>query len=216
MKKMLHLDPAMRPDADKLLNHSWLKSVGQFTVSTADVRRALENFAKFRETSTLYVALITFITTELFDEKKNDWYSKIYYQINKRSDGMGTRNEFLEAYWECNIKSMNPQELDKILAYVDADQNGYVTFKEFMIACVFAEHVLEPDILKNAFNEFDQDGSGAIDVAEFREILGEYIPEGQEINDEDWKAMISAVDTGGDGEISLEEFIEMMQAYFKH
>ena len=26
--------------------------------------------------------------------------------------------------------------------------------------------------------------------------------------------MISAVDTGGDGEISLEEFIEMMQEYF--
>ena len=131
----------------------------------------------------MFVALVTFITRELFSEKTTDWYAKIYYQINKRSDGMGTRQEFMQAYWECDIKTMNPQELDKVLAYVDNDQNGFVTFTEFMIASVFAEHILEPDILKNAFNEFDSDGSGAIDIQEFREILSKNLDSGTVIDE---------------------------------
>lgn len=123
---------------------------------------------------------------------------------------MATRMEFLKAYWECDIKSMSEGQLDNILSYVDRDQNGFIEFHEFVAASVFPEDILQPEVLKQAFNDFDADGSGAIELGELRAIFSDE----QEILEEDWNAMVAGVDEDGSGEISLEEFIVMMKNYF--
>ena len=46
-----------------------------------------------------------------------------------------------------------------------------MTFEEFLVAVVFPEHILEPEILKKAFNLFDADGSGAIELDEMKMVL---------------------------------------------
>ena len=35
----------------------------------------------------------------LFSEVEMEYYLKIFYRVNKRCDGMATRDEFLETYW---------------------------------------------------------------------------------------------------------------------
>ena len=66
---------------------------------------------------------------------------------------------------------MSALELDHIMATVDTDMNGYLTFDEFVIASVFSKHMLEPQMLKKAFNFFDSDQSGAIELEELKEKL---------------------------------------------
>ena len=126
---------------------------------------------------------------------------------------MGTRAEFLQAFWDYGFKDMSEIELDSILSYVDSDQNGFVTFQEFVVASVFPEDILHPDILQQAFNAFDADGSGALELDELKAILQ---TEGKEILETEWEAIVAQVDDDGSGEISLEEFTEMMKIAFSN
>ena len=70
---------------------------------------------------------------------------------------------------------------------------------------------LTPDIeaqLKEAFAVFDVSGDGQIDATELQTILRAV--NNQDVPIEDVVEMIAAVDDGGDGEIQLPEFLQLM------
>jgi Ca2+-binding EF-hand superfamily protein len=54
---------------------------------------------------------------------------------------------------------------------------------------------------------FDKDGSGSISSSEIKEILGF----GKTLSEEAVNDIIKQVDANGDGEISFEEFSDMMK-----
>lgn len=62
-----------------------------------------------------------------------------------------------------------------------------------------------------AFSIFDKDGSGSLQLSEFKEIFG-----GAGVSEDVWKAVIREVDKNGDGEISYSEFKEMMLKYINN
>ena len=106
---------------------------------------------------------------------------------------------------------MSALELDHIMAKVDTDMNGFVEFEEFVIASVFPKHMLKPDMLKKAFNLFDTDSSGAIELEELKEkLVGDKL-----IPEIEWEEFIKGVDEDGSGEINMEEFVEMISSYFE-
>merc|ERR1712167_2414 len=63
------------------------------------------------------------------------------------------------------------------------------------------------DEIREAFNLFDADQSGAIDVRELKAAMRAL---GFEVKKEELKKMISDIDTSGDGDIDFGEFLEMM------
>ena len=58
---------------------------------------------------------------KLYTEEDFDKYKKIFYAINKKMDGLLTRHELLESYWQVGFTSMSQVELDRTLAVVDSD-----------------------------------------------------------------------------------------------
>ena len=64
--------------------------------------------------------------------------------------------------------------------------------------------MLTEDKLLGAFKIMDTDNSGSISVAE----LGQFF--GIEANDKEWGAIITEIDTNGDGEIDFGEFKTIM------
>jgi len=64
---------------------------------------------------------------------------------------------------------------------------------------------LKKEVLWSAFRVFDKDGDGRITKQELAAILKEQA-DGEAI-----KAMVSEVDLDGDGEISFDEFVKMME-----
>merc|ERR1711934_185129 len=61
--------------------------------------------------------------------------------------------------------------------------------------------------LREAFNLFDTDGSGTIDLKELSKAMKAL---GIAVKKEELKKMISDVDPSGDGEIDFDEFLQMM------
>ena len=48
LKKLLHFGLKMRPNADKALEHDWIKQLGEFTVGHDEIRKSLDCFKNFR------------------------------------------------------------------------------------------------------------------------------------------------------------------------
>merc|ERR1712216_881842 len=61
--------------------------------------------------------------------------------------------------------------------------------------------------IREAFNLFDADNSGAIDVRELKAAMRAL---GFEVKKEELKKMISDIDNDGNGSIEFQEFLEMM------
>ena len=99
LKKLTHSDPNQRPSAEKLLDHVWIKSLGRMNVQVQTVQKALLNFQASVQRSRLQMEVISLFVKELFTEVELEYYLKIFYRVNKRCDGMATREEFLQTYW---------------------------------------------------------------------------------------------------------------------
>lgn len=54
---------------------------------------------------------------------------------------------------------------------VDTDNNGSIDYSEFVTACINKENILSRERLKAAFNIFDKDSSGGIDMDELKEVF---------------------------------------------
>ena len=73
--------------------------------------------------------------------------------------------------------------------------------------------MLTREKLLAAFQTFDLDGSGSITIDEILKVLNAKDSSPEDI--EEWHKIIAEIDKDGNGEISFEEFYEMMQKLVK-
>lgn len=77
--------------------------------------------------------------------------------------------------------------------------------------------VVEVEKYKKVFTQYDTDGSGQIDYAEFTQIIVQVlkVPEGHELPKERIDTFWSEADTDGSGEVEFEEFVTFYVKYFE-
>lgn len=104
----------------------------------------------------------------------------------------------------------NPSEAELIEMISTVDDNGdnEIDFPEFLILMKSRIGEKDPEKeLRDAFRVFDTDNSGSIDKKELKRLMKKL---GQALSEAELDAMMDEVDTNGDGEISFEEFKELM------
>ena len=97
----------------------------------------------------------------------------------------------------------------------DTDQNGFIDFKEFLLAVYVTSDGTAKEKLESAFRMYDLDGNGVIDLDEMTKVVQAiYGMMGEGSADPAYWAQVrtasifSRIDANGDGYLTEEEFIQ--------
>lgn len=66
---------------------------------------------------------------------------------------------------------LDESHIDQAMKVMDANNNGYIDYTEFIAACMQSYNYLNENHLKSAFSYFDKDGSGTISEDELKQCL---------------------------------------------
>merc|ERR1712151_146908 len=97
----------------------------------------------------------------------------------------------------------------EMLQDIDQDGNGEIDFGEFfaLMTMKFSKDTPREDIEK-VFKQFDADKSGDISIANLKAIARQM---GDEIGDAQLADVLKTADLDGDGLVTLEDFVQVMQ-----
>ncbi|KAM9497257.1 guanylate cyclase activator 1d isoform 1-T4 [Salvelinus alpinus] len=145
---------------------------------------------------------------DILAEDMHHWYNKF---MKESPSGLIT---LFELKGMLGLQGMNANAtsyVDQVFFTFDMDGDGYIDFVEYIAAISL---MLKGEInqkLKWYFKLFDQDGNGKIDKDELETIFTaiQDITRNQDVTPEEVVSLIfEKIDINGEGELTLEEFIE--------
>ena len=213
--KLLQVNPVKRLSAKEALEDVWFQKNGNINVydrrNSNGYKYFIKNITEFYAEQKLQQATLAFLVHNFAPKEELNELKKIFVAFDKNGDGKLSKEEFVKGLTN-NNSNLNTilksdASIEGLLKNIDSDNNGYIGFEEFLIASINKEKILTEKNLKMAFDVFDRDKSGGISQNELKFILGEYNVNAKEYL---WQKMIQQIDLNQDGQISYEEFHEMM------
>jgi calcium-dependent protein kinase len=215
---LLDRDMNTRITAQDALNHLWIKKVLAESedpkIQNEKMLNSLRNLKNFTALCALQKAALVYIASQVSDPKEEEKITNLFNAIDKDKDGHVTENDLYKAFYAI-YKNSNRAKRDAAAAIKMADLNGngvidytgnfpLITYIEFLIANMNPNLLDNDQILKKAFDFYDDDKNGYITCEELQKVFGTLCTE-EQLND-----MIKEVDLNGDKKISFGEFKKMM------
>ena len=208
LQKILVKNPDKRLSASEALEHIWIKKYAPHTkVSRVFSRKIYNNLKNFREKSQFSTAVVTFITNYLMNDDELKSLKKLFFELDEKGKGVITKEDLFRGMDECFDHKITKEEVEQIFSNIDYDNNGTISFDEFLKAAIDKKKLLTEEKLKAAFALFDMNGDGDIEAKELQGVMGE----NNDIQGDVWAKMIAEVDLDGNGVIDFEEFKDMMK-----
>ena len=208
LQKILVKNPDKRLSASEALEHIWIKKYAPHTkVSRVFSRKIYNNLKNFREKSQFSTAVVTFVTNYMMNDDELKSLKKLFFELDEKGKGVITKEDLFRGMDECFDHKITKEEVEQIFSNIDYDNNGTISFDEFLKAAIDKKKLLTEEKLKAAFALFDMNGDGDIEAKELQEVMGE----NNDIQGDIWAKMIAEVDLDGNGVIDFEEFKDMMK-----
>lgn len=206
---MLTYDPNKRISSEDCLKHPWIEEK-LYVDSKVNTQKVLKNLMKFRSDYKLQKAVLLYIISffDLKDEK--DELLKTFKKLDIDHDGQLTKEELLEGYSKMLGKEEASKEVERIFSTLDVNRTGFIDFTEFLLATVNHKKLLSNERLTQVFKMFDKDGSGTISNEEIKDFFAMQDGSLGFVTE-----LIEEVDSNGDGEISFQEFKQMMGKFLR-
>ncbi|XP_020800782.1 caltractin [Drosophila serrata] len=101
------------------------------------------------------------------------------------------------------------EDIKRMMDEIDKDKTGRIAFNDFLYLMrqKMSEKDSKQDMMK-AFSFFDDDHTGRISLRNLKRVAKEL---GENLTDEELQEMIDEADTDGDGEVSKEEFFNLVK-----
>ena len=123
-------------------------------------------------------------------------------------DGSGTleREELLEGYRMIYGDNFNESEVEALLNMADENEDGVISYSEWLMTAMNRMKILTHDKLEAAFHGLDKDHSNTVSLHEITNFLFN----SKHIDEEMLREIVSRVDADKDGEITLDQFKALM------
>ena len=170
IKKCLKINKEMRITLLDTVKHPFFDDLKDSKVYLIDEKKILENLKNQKERPIFYQMVLSFISYHFKDTELLIELSRIFYKIDRDSDGKITIEDLMNAYEEAGEK-IKKNELEEIIKLVDFDRNGFIEYDEFIRVCIPEDRLFTEDNLKDAFDLFDKDKKGNITYLNVVEAL---------------------------------------------
>ncbi|KAK7285581.1 hypothetical protein RJT34_20357 [Clitoria ternatea] len=206
VKKMLDPDPRRRLSAQEVLDHPWLQNAKKApNVSLGETVRA--RLKQFSVMNKLKKRALRVIAEHLTVEEAAGL--KESFQIMDT----GHRGKINIDELRVGLHKLGHQvpdaDLQILMEAGDVDRDGHLDYGEFVAISVHLRKMGNDDHLRKAFQFFDQNQTGYIEIEELRNALSGDV---DTTSEEVINAIMHDVDTDKDGRISYDEFATMMKA----
>lgn len=132
--------------------------------------------------------------------------SRIFYKIDRNSDGKITKEDLTKAYEKAGDK-IKKGELDEIIKMIDFDRNGLIEYDEFIRVCIPEDRLFTEDNLKDAFDLFDKEKKNEITYLNVVEALERE----DRINGKMVELLKAEVGKMGNEKLNFEKFKKIME-----
>ncbi|CAM9795306.1 unnamed protein product [Chrysoparadoxa australica] len=220
ISKMIVKDPRHRPSCAKAQRHKWLSqeptslpssSSGTPSLSHRSMDtdssvcqshpsyvKSLTNFSEFNKIKKIALMVIAHRSSPTSLKQLRDAFA----EYDREQTGAINIREFKTVLAEYNYPE---DELVELFEKLDNNHDGSIHYTEFLAATLETMGAVTLEKLHDAFDQLDEDDSGAITKANLLKLLG------QEGKNYDVDALIQEADIDATGDISLEEFMILMQ-----
>jgi calcium-dependent protein kinase len=206
--KLLEYDDTKRPSAGECLGDPWFE---EFTIRKCSSSTDLDlkkNLNKFLAQNLLQQACSAYILYHYESGERTKELKKIFQEMDNNGDGRLTFNELKEGFKRLVNDSFYVANFDKVYEQINSDGGEYVEYDEFLRSMADFDQLLSDSLLKEAFDHFDNDKNGTLEVEDLKHALkisGESKEEKEII-----QKILKEVDTNGDGVVSFSEFKALM------
>ena len=208
INKLLVYEPEKRLTAKEALKHPWFEKANSEifynNISREDIINCIKNLLSYNIKSKFEELVWAYIIHNLPRPKEAKNAIKLFKIANKNGDGKLLRSELKDTLLNF-VSSYFIKNFDEIFDLLDSDNSGYIDYEEFLRACIDRNKVITESVLKYAFNFFDKEDSGYIDI----NIIKSYFVKAK-LSEEQFMEIFNEIDTNGDGRIDFKEFKEMM------
>jgi len=207
IRNLLKMNPRDRYTAEQTLNHEWIKNKAPKAKPVTLSGNFVDKLRGFRSHNKLKKAALNIIAGQLSEDKIQK-LRDTFMSLDENGDGLLTPAELKEGLAKAGLSEI-PADIQEILKDVDSDGSGVIDYTEFLAATLEKKSYDKEEVLWSAFRIFDTDGDGKITQAELKAVLAS--GDCDEVAAKSMQEIMDEVDKNKDGEISFEEFSEMMK-----
>ena len=129
-----------------------------------------------------------------------------FNQLDTDGSGALSKDELIEGYRMIYGDNFNEGEVDALLNMADENEDGVISYSEWLMTAMNRQKILTHEKLEAAFQGFDIDHSNSVSFSEIKNFLF-----GSKSFDEQYlQDVMSRVDADHDGDITLEQFKILM------
>jgi len=207
VRKMLEPDPKKRLTAAQVLEHTWILNAKKApNVSLGEtVKARLKQFSVMNKLKKRALRVIA----EHLSVEEAAGIKEAFEMMDVNKRGKINLEELKYGLQKAG-QQIADTDLQILMEATDVDGDGTLNYSEFVAVSVHLKKMANDEHLHKAFNFFDQNQSGYIEIDELREALNDELDNTS--SEEVIAAIMQDVDTDKDGRISYEEFVAMMKA----
>lgn len=213
IKRMLEINFDSRASAKELLSHKWF-DLECSSISPITFNKALKGLRNF--TSYTYIQnIIYFYSTSLILRKEEKQkLSMLFSELDKDHDGKLSKDELTKAF-QLSGRSLERSTtlVNKILRELSIEEGDGIEYSHFLVTCCKKQETFNENLLRKAFDIWDADKKGYIDMNDIKDIILQGFDEDNRgmMNFKD--NLIEELELEGIQRIEFDNFLEIMQRF---